>query len=371
MSENDANVDEETDGESNNRTFFIVALVLGCVILFSLCLMAILTTLYSSGMNTVRDGTREAIVIVYTRAALIDQQTQEAALNTPTLPPTYTPTLPPTETPVVVFATSTPSSGPTQTHNAALGTIEALMTQLAIAQMTPTAMPSVTPTITPNPTQVLQSAFVEIDNQFSQTYRSNIVYIAPQEMTLDETIAIELLLNPVLSVEELSTEVINQGNLVTSTAQPGELLTKQGGRVDVVASNIKITNQMKAVLKPINQNAFDVQELHDNPVQVVSLKDTTKWRWSVTAKKEGVQVLELIVFQLVKYGGEDYWHEVKAYNTNIQVKVTPWQWFITWDWKWLLGFIIPGILASIWGWFVSRKKKSAKSTELVKKRYKS
>jgi hypothetical protein len=267
-----------------------------------------------------------------------------------------------------VFATLTPSPASTAPQNPATATVAALQTQLASAQLTPTAE---IPSGTPNPTQTLQSAFAAIDDQFEHTYHSTIVYTAPKEMKLDETTTIELLLNPVLSAAELSTEIVSQGNFVTSTAQPGELLTQQGGRVEVVASKIEITNQMKAVLKSIDQEAFDIQDLHDNPIQVVSLKETTKWRWSIKAIKEGASTLELIVFQLVKYDGKDYWHEVEAYKADIQVKVTPWQRFMAWDWKWLLGFIIPGIVALFWRWLESRKKKAAETTESVRKRYKS
>jgi hypothetical protein len=216
---------------------------------------------------------------------------------------------------------------------------------------------STIPSYTPNPTQTLLASFNEIDIQFQESLKSNIVYIAPETMRLDETVTIELLLNPSLSQEELATQVVKRSGLATSTAEPGKLVTEERGEIVVVASEIEITNRMKAVLISQDPDAFTIQELHDSPEQTISSIDTTKWRWSVTAQEEGTKTLELVIYRLIKYEGQDYWHEVETYKANIIVKVTFGQRLKSLDWKWIIGIIVTLILIPLfWRWYDRRKK---------------
>lgn len=124
-------------GESNNRTFLIAAIVLGGIVLLSLVCMAVYALLILPGQKANLQMTSEANAAAMTQAFGIQQQTQEAALFTPTLPPTETSTPAPTETPVVVFATPTASTVPTS--DPATATVQALQTQLAAAQATTVA----------------------------------------------------------------------------------------------------------------------------------------------------------------------------------------------------------------------------------------
>ena len=124
-------------GEGNNRTFLIAAIILGGIVLLSLICMAVLAVVWLPSQNAMRAATQQANIAAFTQTAFVDQQTQEAALFTPTLPPTEAATLAPTETPVVVFATHTPSVVPT--NDPATATVQALQTQLAAAQATTTA----------------------------------------------------------------------------------------------------------------------------------------------------------------------------------------------------------------------------------------
>jgi hypothetical protein len=119
-------------GEGNNRTFLIAAIVLGGIVLLSLICMAVLAVWWLPQQNAAKLIAQNTNVAAITGTAAIDQQTQEAALFTPTLQPTDTPTFAPTETPVVVFATSTPSVAPSS--DPATATVLALQTQLALAQ---------------------------------------------------------------------------------------------------------------------------------------------------------------------------------------------------------------------------------------------
>ena len=233
-----------------------------------------------------------------------------------------------------------------------------------------TPIPSITSTkvvktpapVTPsmlNPTQVLEMVFGEIDNQFKNNFKSNIAFNKPQQMKKDETAIVELLLNPSLSLSELATQIVSNGGFVTSTSEPNVLIDPNGGIHQVEISKIDITPRMKAVLKSQDSEAFTVTEMHDNAEQVVSSVETTAWRWSVTAKKEGSQTLELVIYQLVKYDGKEFWHEVETYRTNIEVEVTLADRVKSLDWYWIAGFIVTLIVAvvTIWKWLDERKKK--------------
>jgi cytoskeletal protein RodZ len=134
--------EQPEEGEGNNRTFLIAAIILGAIVLLSLICMAVLAVVWLPGQNAMRAATQEANIAAFTQTAFVDQQTQEAALFTPTLPPTEEATPEPTETPVVVFATSTAS--PVPSSDPATATVQALQTQLAAAQETTTAQQAVT-----------------------------------------------------------------------------------------------------------------------------------------------------------------------------------------------------------------------------------
>ncbi len=229
-------------------------------------------------------------------------------------------------------------------------------THIAFELITPQA-----PTNSIPPT--LAAIFSEIDIQFQNTLDSSIAFNKPTQMKKDETASIELILNPSLSESALATKLVDQSGFVTSTAEPNVLIAPNGETVTVTTSQVEITPRMKAELKPQDPEAFTVTEMHDNAEQVVSSVETTAWRWSVTAKKEGSQTLELVIYQLVKYDGKDYWHEVETYKANIVVEVALGDRVKSLDWKWIAGFIITlvGAIIGVWKWLDERKKKAAES----------
>lgn len=223
-----------------------------------------------------------------------------------------------------------------------------------------TPVPSTPPTL--NPTQVLEMVFGEIDTQFKNSIKSNIAFNKPEQMQKDGTAIVELILNPSLSQSALATQLVDTGGLATSTAEPNVLIGPNGERVTVATSQIEITPRMKAELKPQDSEAFTVTVMHDNAEQVVSSVETTTWRWSVTAKKKGQQTLELVIYQLVKYDGKEFWHEVETYKADIVVEVTKAEQVKSW-WLTIIGTIgavtaVVISIQSIWKWFEERKKKS-------------
>ena len=186
----------------------------------------------------------------------------------------------------------------------------------------------------------LDEQMAQIDSVLKQTLSASIAYNKPESMNLDQTVTIELLLNPSLSPEALSTQV-------TETGQ-------------VASTSIQITPRMKALLVANDSTAFVIQPIHDNPEQLVSSTDTTRWAWLVTAKEGGTQRLTLVIYRLVKYEGQDYWREVEAYKADIDVKVTFIQRMQSFDWKWIAGFILAlvGSVLGVLTWLNNRNKES-------------
>jgi hypothetical protein len=272
--------------------------------------------------------------------------------ETPTLLPTYT--LEPSATPFsLITPTNTFTSIFTPTTQPEIPT-----STLTIQPENPTATLA-TQFETPNPTQTLQAAFSDVDSQFENSLKGNIAFNKPEQMKKDEATSIELILSPSLSQPVLATQLVDQGGFVTSTAEPNVLIAPNGETVTVTTSQIEITPRMKAVLLPQDPEAFAVTEMHDNAEQVVSSVETTAWRWSVTAKKEGSQMLELVIYQLVKYDGKEFWHEVETYKADIVVEVTLGDRVKSLDWYWIAGFIVTlvGAVLGVLKWLDERKKK--------------
>jgi hypothetical protein len=206
--------------------------------------------------------------------------------------------------------------------------------------------PTITPTQTHTVTEStsIEQQLAQIDQTLKQSLMASIAYNAPATMNLDQATTIELLLNPAISPEVLATEVTENGQ--------------------VVKGSIDITPRMKAVLKSQDQDAFDIQALHDNPEQVISGIETTKWSWFITAKKAGLHRLTIIIYRLVKFDGQDYWREVETYKADIDVKVTFIQRVQQFDWKWIAGIIITLIgIPALWRYIDSRNKKAKKSSK--------
>ena len=117
---------------------------------------------------------------------------------------------------------------------------------------------------------------------------------------------------------------------------------------------------MKAVLIAQDADAFIITQIPEDAVQLMSATDTTQWKWLITAKKGGPQILTLVVYRLIQYQGQDYWREVETYKANINVNVTIAQRIQSIDWKWLAGILITALLIpALWRWIDNRKKKAA------------
>jgi hypothetical protein len=241
---------------------------------------------------------------------------------------------------MVIMALLLAACAPAPTPTEAVTSAPAATSAPAPTAEAVTEVPTVIPTAIAN-TPSIGDQLAQIDDILKQSISASIAYNKPQSMLLDETTTIELLLNPSLSPEALGTQVTASGQ--------------------VTSASVQITPRMKAYLIADDDSAFTIQPVHDNPEQLVSGKETTRWAWLVTARKSGLQGLTLILYRLVQYGGQDYWREIESYQANIEVQVTISQRIDSLDWKWIIGILITALLIpAFWRWTDHLKKLKSK-----------
>ena len=137
-----------TTSSGSNRTFLIVAGILGGILLIALLAIAAYAVLLPG--REIRQQTQAAEVIA-TNTAIAEHAQQTAVARQITLTPTFTATLEPTDTPtpsptLTPSSTSTPVLAPTNTPDpAASATVAALLTQQAGGESaTSTPIPTAT-----------------------------------------------------------------------------------------------------------------------------------------------------------------------------------------------------------------------------------
>jgi hypothetical protein len=195
-----------------------------------------------------------------------------------------------------------------------------------------------------NPTQA-PVGLKTIDNILTNAMTGHIAYNAPQAMQLDETTDIQLLLSPSASADELKHQIVASGQ--------------------VSEAEVLITPLMKAELLSDDPQAFTIQAIHDNPEQVVLMDAPTEWRWSVSARKSGDQMLTMILYRQIQYNGQTYWRMVETYKSKIHITVSPEQQLRRFDWKWLVGILLTAILIpALWRFIDQRnKRKTARKSK--------
>jgi len=123
------NLDSQPPEESSNRTFLLVAGLLGGIVLLSL---ACLAAVYFFGVLPGRTATNQAAAAQATQAAQV-QQALTATFQAASL---ATPTEEPTDTPVLAEATFTPTMLFTPSSEPLTATVGAALTQAANAALT-------------------------------------------------------------------------------------------------------------------------------------------------------------------------------------------------------------------------------------------
>lgn len=179
-----------------------------------------------------------------------------------------------------------------------------------------------------------------IDSILNQAMAASIAFSAPQTMKLDETAVIELIIDASTSEEEIIQKIESEGKIQTGT--------------------LFVTPLTKVMLIAQDKQAFEIQPLHDSEIQPVAVHEgPTNWQWQITAQKGGAQVLTLVVYRLIQFQGNEYWRQVEAYRSDINVEVNFNQRVLALDWKWLGGLLITSIIVPLFIRWLDKRKPAA------------
>jgi hypothetical protein len=197
------------------------------------------------------------------------------------------------------------------------------------------------------PSTPASAGLTSIDNILQSAVTGHIAYNAPAAMQLDQTVDIQLLLSPSTSPDDLKKQIVEAGQ--------------------VTEAELQITPLMKAELISDDPQAFGIQAFQDNPEQVVVTDAPTQWRWSITAKKSGDQVLALTLYRQVQYNGQAYWRMLDTYKNTIHITVSAQQQLLQYDRKWLVGILLTALLIpALWRFIDQRNKKKARAGSKTK-----
>ena len=188
--------------------------------------------------------------------------------------------------------------------------------------------------------------------------KASFQYLVPLSLKLNESFLVELDMSRSLSGSELSTQIVTASALSTSTAEAGTLVAPEGPEVRLGGGQVEVTPFMQAKLFSETPGAFDIQPLHDNPIQYVDSMGTVKWQWVIHARKDGIQNLIFVIYQQAKTNDEAHWHTLEIEKRVVQVNVTFTQRLGSLDWGWIGGILI-GLLAilALWRWNDQRKNR--------------
>ncbi|EJL7851640.1 hypothetical protein NM008_004526 [Vibrio parahaemolyticus] len=155
----------------------------------------------------------------------------------------------------------------------------------------------------------------------------SIAFNVPSSMKLAELKEINLLLSHSKSVESLVDALNLEGK-------------KYG-------TEVKLSNRMQATL---SGNGFDITELTPR-VQAISSDLTSRWKWEVKAREQGILNLHLTLSALISVDGSSTPIVVDTFSKKVEVKVTrveALQYFIKSNWQWLIATLILPIGGYFW-----------------------
>lgn len=175
--------------------------------------------------------------------------------------------------------------------------------------------------------------FEEIDRILSSLPLANIAFNTPQQMNINETAVIQLLLDLQQSMEELQARIEAEGE-------------RQGAR-------IKVSPNMQAVLQA------SVKDFHIAPIsperQAISASQPTQWQWEVTPLRIGHHRLHLALYAVIEREGRESPRAIKTFERFIDVEITWGQRasrFIKGNWQWLWAALVVPVA----GWWWRRRR---------------
>ncbi len=178
----------------------------------------------------------------------------------------------------------------------------------------------------PKPTPQLSPA-ERLSEIFRHLALASIAFNAPQEMNLDETTGIELLLSLTEPIERLQMQLKEAGK-------------PQGAR-------IRAATQMEATLRPARKDVFEVVPVFPDK-QTLRPDVPTRWAWKVTPLEGGRQELLLAVGAPIESWAP---MTMTTYTHSIAVNVTPWKHVTRFgknNWQWLWTALLIPAAGVVW-----------------------
>jgi hypothetical protein len=185
------------------------------------------------------------------------------------------------------------------------------------------------------PAIVTSPGSIKVRASLMETFKNlspaSIAFNAPEEMNLEETAGIELLLSLTAPVETLKKQLTEAG--------------KAHG------DQIRAGTQMEATLRPARKEAFEVLAVQPE-LQTLHPVKTTRWTWRVTPLEGGRQELHLVV-SAPSLPSEKSRAPLSMvnYKHTIVVNVTPWKHVTRFgknNWQWLWTALLIPAAGLVW-----------------------
>ena len=179
--------------------------------------------------------------------------------------------------------------------------------------------------------------FAAVDSALDELVAGNVAFNTPDRMLLGESRTITALVSPAFEANRLGEE----------------LKRRVGSRAAIQVEAIRVAPVMEATLE--GEPAFAVHALTPQQ-QAVGAATPTEWKWTVTAKQDGVHPLHLGIVVILNVEGERTPRSLPVLDRDIVVDVTASQritGFLSDNWQFILGTLAIPLV----GWFAARNSR--------------
>lgn len=174
----------------------------------------------------------------------------------------------------------------------------------------PSSHPRRAPTAAAN--QKPASSLEDVDAALQKLDWGQMAFDVPEQLRLEQTALIHLLISPTQTAEELTDAIRKQ------TSEP----------VKIESARIQISGMMEAKLVG---SAFDIHPITPDEPQMVSRTEPTEWKWEIRPRQTGRQSLHLTLNAIIRFDDKERPRVVRTFDRVIQVDVamsesgTPWR----------------------------------------------
>ncbi len=178
----------------------------------------------------------------------------------------------------------------------------------------------------------------DVDRLLKQMDFGALAFNAPDELNIEDSCEIQLLLSLSETVEALKRDIVAVGRKMGAT--------------------VRVTDKMEAHLVG---DMFQITPITPE-IQAVSRAQRTEWRWEVRPKQRGRHRLHLTLNAFVEVDGSSTPHTVRTFSKLIEVDVTPAQSvrrFVETNWQWVWAAIL--VPLGGWAWKARKRKRAEKA----------